>query len=102
VPDYYPHDVGAVGGLVGALGALGGFVLPPAFGAAARNTGAPQSAFLILLAVTLGCLIWLHRVVIAIKSRERIRRSLEAVVIASPTEAMVSPAGNLSPSVADR
>ena len=29
VPNYFPNDVGAVGGLVGALGALGGFILPP-------------------------------------------------------------------------
>ncbi|MBY0512932.1 MAG: MFS transporter, partial [Gemmataceae bacterium] len=49
VPDYYPRDVGAVGGLVGALGALGGFVLPPAFGALGRATGSPQAAFLALL-----------------------------------------------------
>ena len=32
VPDYFPDDVGAVGGLVGMLGALGGFFLPPVFG----------------------------------------------------------------------
>jgi MFS transporter, NNP family, nitrate/nitrite transporter len=50
VPNYYPKDVGAVGGLVGALGALGGFVLPPVFGAVGRWTGSPQSAFLALLA----------------------------------------------------
>ena len=71
VPDYYPNDVGAVGGLVGALGALGGLFLPPAFGYAGRATGAPQAAFLVLLVLTLGCLAWLHVVVIAIKARER-------------------------------
>ena len=31
IPEYFPHDVGAVGGLVGMLGALGGFLLPPLF-----------------------------------------------------------------------
>ena len=34
IPDYFPRDVGAVGGVVGMLGALGGFFLPPAFGIA--------------------------------------------------------------------
>ena len=34
VPNYFPKDVGAVGGLVGMLGALGGFVLPKLFGVA--------------------------------------------------------------------
>jgi NNP family nitrate/nitrite transporter-like MFS transporter len=60
IPNYFPKDVGAVGGLVGMLGALGGFVLPPVFGAMARGTGVPQMAFLVLLGLTLGCLAWLH------------------------------------------
>src|SRR3546814_1118410 len=33
IPVYYPHHVGAVGGLVGLVGGLGGFVLPIVFGA---------------------------------------------------------------------
>ena len=85
VPDYYPNDVGAVGGLVGALGALGGFVLPPAFGAAGRLAAVPQAAFVILLTLTLGCLCWLQIVVLGIKARERDRRSREPAVLASPT-----------------
>jgi NNP family nitrate/nitrite transporter-like MFS transporter len=79
VPDYYPNDVGAVGGLVGALGALGGFFLPPAFGAVGRATGAPQAAFLVLLVLTLGCLTWLHVVVLAIKARQRSPRAVAGV-----------------------
>jgi len=67
VPNYYPKDVGAVGGLVGALGALGGFLLPPVFGAVGRWTGSPQSAFFALLALTLGSLVWLHFAVVRIK-----------------------------------
>jgi MFS transporter, NNP family, nitrate/nitrite transporter len=70
VPNYYPKDVGAVGGLVGALGALGGFVLPPVFGAVGRWTGSPQSAFLALLALTLGSLAWLHLAVMRLKRTE--------------------------------
>ena len=31
IPEYFPRDVGAVGGLVGSLGALGGFFLPLLF-----------------------------------------------------------------------
>ena len=49
VPDYFPSDVGAVGGLVGMLGALGGFILPPVFGALGRWAGSPQAAFVALL-----------------------------------------------------
>ncbi|MDB5306662.1 MAG: narK2 [Gemmataceae bacterium] len=71
VPNYYPKDVGAVGGLVGALGALGGFFLPPVFGAIGRWTGSPQSAFVALLVLTVGSLGWLHLVVLRIKRAER-------------------------------
>lgn len=67
IPNYYPKDVGAVGGLVGMLGALGGFLLPPVFGIVGRNTGSPQAAFLALLALAAGSLIWLHFAVVRIK-----------------------------------
>jgi NNP family nitrate/nitrite transporter-like MFS transporter len=60
IPDYFPNDVGAVGGIVGMLGALGGFFLPPAFGIVGRSSGIPQLAFLVLLALTLWSLAWLH------------------------------------------
>jgi NNP family nitrate/nitrite transporter-like MFS transporter len=59
IPNYFPHDVGAVGGLVGLFGALGGFILPKFFGWLGRATGFPQAAFLALLAVTLASLGWL-------------------------------------------
>ena len=71
VPDYYPDDVGAVGGLVGALGALGGFILPPVFGRLRDVTGVPQASFLALLALTLVSLVWLHLVVLGIKAEGR-------------------------------
>ena len=60
IPDYFPRDVGAVGGIVGMLGALGGFFLPPAFGALGRWSGIPQLAFLALLGLTVCSLLWLH------------------------------------------
>ncbi|MDB5386721.1 MAG: narK2 [Planctomycetaceae bacterium] len=72
IPNYFPRDVGAVGGLVGALGALGGFFLPPVFGMLGRSTGSPQAAYLALLALTVGSLTWLHLTVIRIVAAERI------------------------------
>jgi len=71
VPNYFPNDVGAVGGLVGALGALGGFFLPPLFGYLGRSTGNPRMAFASLLALTLFSLAWLHVSVLAVKASER-------------------------------
>lgn len=48
IPQYFPKDVGAVGGLVGAVGGLGGFVLPLLFAWADVQTGRPESTFYVL------------------------------------------------------
>jgi NNP family nitrate/nitrite transporter-like MFS transporter len=69
IPDYFPKDVGAVGGIVGMLGALGGFFLPPAFGAIGRWSGVPQLAFVVLLGLTLWSLAWLHLAVRRMRGR---------------------------------
>jgi NNP family nitrate/nitrite transporter-like MFS transporter len=63
IPEYFPNDVGAVGGLVGAVGGLGGFFLPLLFAWAQRVTGLPQSTFFVLLAFTLFSFVWMHLVV---------------------------------------
>lgn len=63
IPEYFPKDVGAVGGLVGLLGALGGFFLPPLFAYAKVQTGVPQTTFAILAVVTAISFSWLHVVV---------------------------------------
>jgi MFS transporter, NNP family, nitrate/nitrite transporter len=68
IPDYFPNDVGAVGGVVGMLGALGGFFLPPAFGMFGRWSGIPQLAFTALLAITLWSLAWLHLAVTRLRT----------------------------------
>ncbi|MGB7982166.1 MAG: nitrate/nitrite transporter [Candidatus Nanopelagicales bacterium] len=60
IPEYFPRDVGAVGGLVGSLGALGGFFLPLLFAYAARLTGMPQSTFFVLFIVTLVAAVWMQ------------------------------------------
>lgn len=66
IPDYFPNDVGAVGGLVGMLGALGGFFLPPLFAYAERLTGMPQSTFFILFLLSLATAVWMHLTVMGV------------------------------------
>lgn len=60
IPDYFPADVGSVGGLVGMLGGLGGFILPPVFAYALALTGLPTSTFAILFVLTAACAVWMH------------------------------------------
>lgn len=69
IPEYFPHDVGAVGGLVGALGALGGFFLPPLFAYTTAWSGAPQSTFGVLFLITLWAAIWMHLTVVRLLHR---------------------------------
>jgi NNP family nitrate/nitrite transporter-like MFS transporter len=73
IPDYFPQDVAAVGGVVAMLGALGGFFLPPAFGSLARMSGNPQVAFTVLLALTLASLVWLHVAVVTLSRAGAVR-----------------------------
>jgi NNP family nitrate/nitrite transporter-like MFS transporter len=63
IPDYFPRDVGAVGGIVGLLGALGGFFLPLLFAYFKQRTGMPTSTFMVLAGVTAVSFLWLHVVV---------------------------------------
>lgn len=64
IPEYFPHDVGAVGGLVGMLGGLGGFFLPPLFAYSQRWTGLPSSTFAVLFVLTVICSLWMHWTVV--------------------------------------
>ena len=64
IPEYFPHDVGAVGGLVGSLGALGGYFLPPLFAYTTSWTGMPQSTFFVLFCLTLAAFVWMHVTVV--------------------------------------
>jgi len=84
IPNYFPQDVGAVGGLVGLLGALGGFFLPKVFGWLGRATGFPQAAFLALLLITISSLVWLHLVVRAMAAGQAKEEPADPVLTPAP------------------
>jgi len=79
IPEYFPNDVGAAGGLVGSLGALGGFFLPIGFGYLETASGHVESCFWLMTALVLACLLWLHLVVTDIR-RQRGRSRATTVV----------------------
>ena len=66
IPEYFPNDVGAVGGLVGSLGALGGFFLPLLFAYTTSFTMLPQSTFFVIFMVTLIAMVWMHVTVVSL------------------------------------
>lgn len=60
IPVYYPHHVGAVGGLVGMIGGLGGFILPICFGIMNDLIGVWTSCFMLMFTLVAIALIWMH------------------------------------------
>ena len=60
ISDDYPHNIGAVSGIVGLAGGLGGFVLPIMFGALMDLTGIRSSAFMLMYGVVWVSLIWMY------------------------------------------
>ena len=63
IPDQFPDAVGAVGGMVGLLGAMGGFVFPTVWGYLLKNTGLWISCWVVLVVISLLCLFLMYRVV---------------------------------------
>ncbi|MCM3554079.1 MFS transporter [Janibacter melonis] len=64
IPEYFPDNVGSVGGLVGMLGGLGGFFLPLLFAYTKQWSGFPTSTFFVVFVLTAVCLAWMHLTVV--------------------------------------
>ncbi len=60
ISDDYPHNIGAISGIVGLAGGLGGFVLPILFGLLMDFTGIRSSAFMLMYGVVWVSLIWMY------------------------------------------
>jgi NNP family nitrate/nitrite transporter-like MFS transporter len=60
IADDYPKNIGAISGIVGLAGGLGGFVLPIMFGALMDLTGIRSSAFMLMYGVVWVSLIWMY------------------------------------------
>ena len=60
ISDEFPHNIGAVSGIVGLAGGLGGFFLPIMFGALVDITGIRSSCFMLLYGATCVSLVWMH------------------------------------------
>ena len=70
IPDYFPADVGVVGGIVGVLGGLGGFVCPVIFGYLLQGTGLWTSCWMFFVVLIVICLTWMYQVIQSMMSAE--------------------------------
>ncbi|MBS1715575.1 MAG: NarK/NasA family nitrate transporter [Armatimonadetes bacterium] len=75
IPEYFPHDVGVVGGLVGVIGGLGGFFCPILFGAVLNATGLWSTCWLFLGALAVVCLVWMHLVILKMAAHQKIEHA---------------------------
>ncbi|WP_287951519.1 nitrate/nitrite transporter [Diaphorobacter sp.] len=60
ISDDYPKNIGAISGIVGLAGGMGGFILPILFGMLMDWTGIRSSAFMLMYGVVWVSLIWMY------------------------------------------
>jgi NNP family nitrate/nitrite transporter-like MFS transporter len=63
IPDYFPTQIGLVGGMVGLIGGLGGFVGPILFGYLLTVTGLWTSSWMFIWVLSMACIAWMHIVI---------------------------------------
>lgn len=71
IPEYFPTEVGVVGGMVGMIGGLGGFFGPIIFSYLLTATGIWSSSWVFILLFSAICLIWMHFTVTKIMNEKQ-------------------------------
>lgn len=64
IPEYFPNEVGVVGGMVGLIGGLGGFIGPIIFGYLLNYTGLWTSSWIFIFITSIVCLVCMHRTIV--------------------------------------
>ncbi len=77
IADYYPDNVGSVGGMVGVIGGLGGFSLPIIFGVAADLIGVRSSCFMVLFTLVAASMIWMYFAIRELEARKQLQAKFE-------------------------
>lgn len=63
IPEYFPNEVGVVGGMVGLIGGLGGFIGPILFGYLLTFSGLWTSSWIFVFIVSAIALFWMNTVI---------------------------------------
>tara|TARA_B110000503_G_scaffold135681_1_gene216672 strand:- start:1013 stop:3802 length:2790 start_codon:yes stop_codon:yes gene_type:complete len=95
IPEHFPDNVGTVGGIVGLIGALGGFALPMIFGYILSATGVWTTCWIVLAIFSVVCLYWMQTTVNRIMQTEA--PDLAMLIESSATRAIPPSSGNDQP-----
>ncbi len=77
VYDYYPDRMGTVGGAVGLLGAIGGFVLPISFGLVTDLFGVRSSCFMLLYGLLAVCMVTMFYGISKQDQKQRLQEAIQ-------------------------
>ena len=72
IHDYYPDNMGSVGGMVGVIGGLGGFTLPIIFGLLSDFTNIRSSCFMLLFGLVAICMLWMNYSIIQLNKQSEL------------------------------
>ena len=75
IHEYYPQQMGLVGGIVAAMGALGGCTLPIAFGLAVDYNGIYSACFMILYGVLACCMMVMFLAIKTTRFNQRVEHA---------------------------
>lgn len=75
--DYYPNHMGSVGGVIAAVGALGGCTLPIMFGLAVDIIGVYSATFMLLYGVLALCMMAMYLAVQAERQQKSLKEAIE-------------------------
>ncbi len=82
IPEYFPTEVGVVGGMVGVLGGLGGFFGPIIFGYLLKGIGLWTTTWMFFFLLAMACISWLYITVQRMSKRETHIENPEGVAAA--------------------
>lgn len=75
--DYYPNHMGSVGGVIAAVGALGGCTLPIMFGFAVDTIGVYSACFMLLYGVLALCMMAMYLALQAERQQKSLKEAIE-------------------------
>jgi NNP family nitrate/nitrite transporter-like MFS transporter len=75
--DYYPNHMGSIGGVVAAVGALGGCTLPIMFGFAVDTIGVYSACFMLLYGVLALCMMAMYLALQAERQQKSLKEAIE-------------------------